>query len=192
VATFAVFDPATRLTREYWISLAPGLQRIEVEIGSGDGKFLVEAALQHPTSLFVGFEVSAGSVARVLRRSPPPNALIKQLDGRWVVEHVLADRTIDAYHVYFPDPWWKKRHAKRRLFSGEFAQALRRTLVPGGSLYLLTDVETRYREIESVLAESGFAAFAWERSANSAAQSSYERKYRAQGRSVWGARFAPA
>lgn len=189
VPRFHLFDPRERLGRDYWLGLAPGVRRVEIEIGCGDGRFLLEAARADPATLFVGFEVSPASVAKTERRGLPGNALVRRLDGRWVVENLLADASIDAYHVYFPDPWWKKRHAKRRLFSPTFATALRRTLLDAGCLYLLTDVETRYREIRDALAEAGLAARPWERLAESPAQSAYERKYRTQGRRLFGARF---
>ena len=160
----------------------PGVTRVEIEIGTGDGRFLYEAALAAPDTLFVGFEVRASSTARTERRGLPPNAMIKRLDGRWCVEHLFADASIDAYHTYFPDPWWKKRHPKRRLFTPMFAAALRRTLAPDGCLYVITDVETRYREIAETLEQAGFAPTPWERDPASPAQSSYERKYRRQGR----------
>jgi tRNA (guanine-N7-)-methyltransferase len=186
---FGLLSPGERLPRDYWASLVPGIARVEVEIGSGDGRFLYEAATAAPDTLFVGFEVRASSTARTERRGLPRNAMIKHLDGRWCVEHLFADASIDAYHTYFPDPWWKKRHAKRRLFTPAFAAALRRTLKPEGCLYMITDVETRFREIEETLVESDFVATRWERDPASPAQSSYERKYRAQGRRLFGARF---
>jgi tRNA (guanine-N7-)-methyltransferase len=186
---FGLLSPGERLPRDYWSSLIPGIARVEVEIGSGDGRFLYEAATAAPDTLFVGFEVRANSTARTERRGLPRNAMIKRLDGRWCVEHLFADASIDAYHTYFPDPWWKKRHAKRRLFTPAFAAALGRTLTPEGCLYMITDVETRFREIAETLAEASFVACPWERDPTSPAQSSYERKYRTQGRRLFGARF---
>ena len=186
---FGLLSPGVHLPRDYWASLLPGISRVEIEIGSGDGRFLYEAATAAPETLFVGFEVRASSTARTERRGLPPNAMIKHLDGRWCVEHLFADASIDAYHTYFPDPWWKKRHAKRRIFTAAFAAALHRTLKPEGCVYVITDVETRYREIAETLAGAGFVATPWQRDPASPAQSSYERKYRAQGRHLLGARF---
>jgi tRNA (guanine-N7-)-methyltransferase len=189
VPHFGLLSPGVHLPRDYWSSRVAGLARVEVEIGSGDGRFLYEAAIAAPETLFVGFEVRASSTARTERRGLPRNAMIKHLDGRWCVEHLFADATIDAYHAYFPDPWWKKRHAKRRIFTPTFAAALHRTLKPDGCLYVLTDVETRYREIDDTLAAADFVPTPWERNPTSPAQSSYERKYRAQGRRLFGSRF---
>jgi tRNA (guanine-N7-)-methyltransferase len=189
VLHFGLLSPGTHLPRDYWTTLVAGISRVEIEIGSGDGRFLYEAATASPDTLFVGFEVRASSIARTERRGLPPNAILKRLDGRWCVEHLFADASVDAYHVYFPDPWWKKRHAKRRIFTPTFAAALHRTLKPDGCLYVITDVETRYREIVETLAEAGFVATPWAREAASPAQSSYERKYRVQGRRLCSARF---
>ena len=190
MVNFGLLSSGARLPQDYWASLVPGISRVEVEIGSGDGRFLYEAATATPDSLFVGFEVRASSTARTEQRGLPRNAMIKHLDGRWCVEHIFADATIDAYHTYFPDPWWKKRHAKRRIFTPTFCAALHRTLKPKGCLYVITDVETRYREIADTLAGAGFIATPWVRDPASPAQSSYERKYRVQGRRLFGARFA--
>lgn len=186
---FAIFDPAERLPAGYWRSLVSGTSTVEIEIGPGDGRFLYEAASARPEVLFVGLETRAGSVARALRRSLPQNARVLHLDARFVVESILADESIDGYHVYFPDPWWKKRHAKRRLLTPAFAAALARTLTRGGALRLLTDVETRYREMLDALATTSLRREPWERSPDDPAQSSYERKYRAQKRRLYGARF---
>jgi tRNA (guanine-N7-)-methyltransferase len=110
-------------------------------------------------------------------------------DARWVIEHLVADEAIDAYHAYFPDPWWKKRHHKRRLFVPATVRALLRTLKRSGSVYLVTDVEIVFREAAAALAEAGFVAEPWTRPPDDPAQSSYERKYRRQGRRLLEARF---
>ena len=186
---FGLFDPADPLPLAYWTGLAPGTTAVEIEIGPGDGRFLLEAAAAEPSTFFVGIETRLGSVARASARGLPTNVRVLQLDARFVVEQVLADESIDAFHVYFPDPWWKKRHAKRRLITPSFASAVVRTLKSRGALYLVTDVETRYREMRQVLSETILVEEAWERSPSDPAQSSYERKYRTQGRRLYGARF---
>ena len=184
-----IFDPGARLPSGYWTSLAPGTSRVEIEIGPGDGRFLREAARARPATLLVGIETRAGSVARVRGRGLPVNAIVLQLDARFIVETLVADSSIDAYHLYFPDPWWKKRHAKRRLVTPSFAGAVTRTLRSGGALHLMTDVETRYLEMLEVLGATPLRMEAWERDPADLAQSSYERKYRLQARRIFGARL---
>lgn len=189
VPRFGIFDPAERLPAGYWSSRAPGTSAVEIEIGPGDGRFLYEAARARPETLFVGLETRVGSVTRARSRALPENARVLHLDARFVVENIIADASIDAYHVYFPDPWWKKRHAKRRLVTPTFAAAVARTLRSGGALYLVTDVETRYREMLDALAITTLRLEPWERAPEDPAQSSYERKYRVQQRRLYGARF---
>lgn len=170
--------------RDYWLGLAPGVQRVELEIGPGDCGFLVQAAARSPQTLYVGIEIRPSSVTRVLARPGlPANFHLLAADGRWIVLNLLAPESIDTYHVYFPDPWWKKRHHKRRLVTEEFAAAAAATLRPGGCVLLATDVTPLFDQIAEALEHAGLVREAWVRDAGDPACSSYERKYRRQGRS---------
>ncbi len=72
-------------------------------------------------------------------------------DAGFVVENMIPDASVAAYHIYFPDPWWKRRHFRRRYFTPEFARGLERTLLSGGTLFLATDVdEVMERMLEAV------------------------------------------
>ena len=187
---FELLSPGAYLPREYWTRSVPGATRIEIEIGPGDGRFLIEAARREPSTVWVGLEARAGLSARVQARADrPPNVHVHHCDARWVIEHLVPDASIDAYHAYFPDPWWKKRHHKRRLFTLGFPAALRRTLKPYGCVYVLSDAEVVFDEAVVSLAEQGFRERAWQREAADPAQSSYERKYRRQGRRLFEACF---
>jgi tRNA (guanine-N7-)-methyltransferase len=115
--------------------------------------------------------------------------IVHHCDARWVVEHLVADNSVDAFHVYFPDPWWKKRHHKRRLFSDTLVAALVRCLKPGGAVYVVSDVERIFAEATEKLEGAGLRHEPWARNAEDPAQSSYERKYRRQGRRLFQARF---
>lgn len=169
--------------RDYWLGLARGLQRVELEIGPGDCGFLIEAAARHRETLYVGIEIRQSSVARVVTRpSLPENFRLLAADGRWIVLHLLAAESVDTYHVYFPDPWWKKRHRKRRLINHSFAQAAMRTLRAGGSVRVATDVVPLFEEIAETLLLAGFSREPWMDRGDAPACSSYERKYRRQGR----------
>lgn len=175
--------------REQWLS-GTDLQRVEIEIGPGSCGFLVGAAERDPRTLFVGIEIQASSLKRVrTARALPPNLRLIDGDGGWIVRHVLSPASVDAYHVYFPDPWWKKRHHKRRLFQPEFCEALARTLAPGGEVFVVTDVAPLFAEIRANMQAAGFAAEPWQRDPGDPACSSYERKYRRQNRQVYAARF---
>jgi tRNA (guanine-N7-)-methyltransferase len=115
----------------------------EVEIGCGRGRFLVPAACVAPGRNFMGLERSQGLVSAAqaaIAAARIGNARVLCCDARCVITFLVADASVAAYHLYFPDPWWKRRHHKRRLLTPSFCAALARTLAPGGFLHLASDV----------------------------------------------------
>jgi len=187
---FGLLASSRDVARDYWLGLAGELQRVELEIGPGDCGFLIQAAARNPETLYVGIEIRPSSVARVLARPGlPANFHLLAADGRWIVLNLLAPESIDAYHVYFPDPWWKKRHHKRRLVTDDFAAAAATTLRPGGCVQVATDVAPLFGQIAETLERAGLVRQPWVRDDSDPACSSYERKYRRQGRSFTQALF---
>jgi len=175
-----LFSSSPEIGRDYWLE-GGRYERVEIEIGPGNCGFLRSAALAAPRTLWVGIEWQPSLVARAAGRGPlPSNMRLVDADGAWVVRHLLAPASIDAFHVYFPDPWWKKRHYKRRLFQPDLCRRLAEVLVPGGRVYVVTDVVPLFREIREFMEEAGFRTEPWERPL--AGSSSYEAKYRRQGR----------
>ncbi len=121
---------------------------LEVEIGSGKGLFLRNAAAAQPAVDFLGIEIArryAEFAAAALRKQELPNALVVRGDALRVFHEFLPDRSVAAVHIYFPDPWWKKRHKKRRVMRESLLADIERTLRPGGSLHFWTDVEEYFR-----------------------------------------------
>lgn len=189
--TFELLSPGNYLPATYFEELAAGTKRTEVEIGPGDGRFLFESAVLAPATVFVGLEIRNGWADKLITdEARPTNALVFNADGRWLCVHLLADNSVDAFHLYFPDPWWKKRHHKRRLVTAELAAGIRRCLKPGASAYVITDVPPLFGAIEDELVKAGLPCEKWSRDCDSPAQSSYERKYRRQGRHLYSARFS--
>ncbi len=116
---------------------------VEVEIGPGRGEVLFAAAAAAPERLFFGIERrarQAEALAALAAARGLGNVRVVAADARCVVAHLIPPASVAAYHIYFPDPWPKNRHRARRLFTGDFADALARTLEPGGVVHLATDL----------------------------------------------------
>lgn len=128
---------------------------LEVEIGSGKGLFLRSASRAYPERNFLGVEI-AGKYARFaaarLAKAQQTNAVVLHGDARIVVGRWLPPNSCAAVHVYFPDPWWKKRHAKRRIMNEPFVREIERVLGSGGGLHFWTDVEEYFRMALETLA----------------------------------------
>jgi tRNA (guanine-N7-)-methyltransferase len=113
-----------------------------LEIGFGNGNALAELALRHPERNYIGVEVHRPGVGRLLlrlEREGIANVRIAMRDAVLVLRNEIADDSLDEILVYFPDPWPKKRHHKRRLFQSEFALLVSAKLAVGGRLELATD-----------------------------------------------------
>ena len=117
---------------------------ITLEIGFGMGDSLLAAARQAPEQHFIGIEVHAPGVGRLLHRLEEEgvnNVRIYHHDAIEVLAQAIAPNSLDKVCVFFPDPWIKKRHHKRRLVQGAFVDKVVSVLKPGGLFHLATDVE---------------------------------------------------
>lgn len=115
---------------------------LTMEIGFGNGEALLSAARAHPERDFLGIEVHRPGVGRLLNglaETGTENVRVVCADAAEVVRDRLPEACLDACWVFFPDPWPKKRHHKRRLIQPQFASALASRLKPGGILHLATD-----------------------------------------------------
>lgn len=113
-----------------------------LEIGSGRGESLVHAALENPDTDFLALEVYVPGVAQTLlalRREGIENIRLVVVDAVPALTRMLPEECLDELRVWFPDPWHKKRHQKRRLVTDDFIPAVRRVLKPGGVWRLATD-----------------------------------------------------
>jgi tRNA (guanine-N7-)-methyltransferase len=180
-----------------WDALFAAGRPRELEIGSGKGLFLLNAGRRHPDVDFVGIELArkyARRAAERLERHGLANVRVVWGDARRLLGSV-PDRSVRAVHVYFPDPWWKKRHRKRRMFQPEFIAQAARVLVPGGRLEIATDVGSYFEEIVALMADSpAFATLPALDPGDPEHDLDYlthfERKYRIEGRPIFRARYA--
>jgi len=127
--------------RDFDAVFGRGAPRV-VEIGFGNGEALRYAAQHDRERDYLGIEVHAPGVGRLLNglaEDGSDHVRVYHHDAVEVLTHEIADASLDEIRIYFPDPWHKKRHNKRRLLNPEFARLLVRKLRPGGRLHLATD-----------------------------------------------------
>lgn len=122
--------------------LFPSPQPLEVELGCGDASFLVDLAALRPETSFIGVERLLGRIAKLNRkgrRAGLRNLRGVRIESAYFLQYLLPPHSVSAVHVYFPDPWPKKRHHKNRLINGAFPALAAAALLPGGIVYLRTD-----------------------------------------------------
>jgi tRNA (guanine-N7-)-methyltransferase len=132
-----------------------------LEIGFGMGETTARIAAEHPHIDYLGIEVHMPGVGALLKRIGElnlTNLRIVQHDALEVIRDMLPEASLDGVHIFFPDPWPKKRHHKRRLIQPPFVRLLTSRLKPGGYMHLATDWEDYARQMLAVLgAEPGLA-----------------------------------
>jgi len=163
---------------------------LEIEIGAGKGDFILEYASANPEKNFLAIELS-GTVGQLLAmrcgRAELPNVRVAKMDARTLVNLMLPDASVAAYHIYYPDPWPKERHIKHRMVSPIFVRNLARTLAHDGAVYAASDVKEWAEEIFAMLEAEGFRRV--EQEPPGAKRSAFGRKYMAQGKPVYFASF---
>lgn len=140
---------------QHHLAMLPGDGPIEIEVGSGKGLFLTNAALAFPEHRFIGIEIArkyAKYAAFQLAKAGLENAIMLQGDGARFIREQIPKHSIRAVHVYFPDPWWKSRHRKRRIMNPEFLGQVIRILEPAGELHFWTDVEEYFHNALKLIA----------------------------------------
>jgi tRNA (guanine-N7-)-methyltransferase len=144
-------------------------RQVVVEIGSGMGETTIEIAKAHPEVDFIAVEVhgpGVGSLLNAIQREQLTNLRVIRHDALDVLEHMIADGSLAAIHLFFPDPWPKKRHHKRRLVQPAFVALAARKLKHGGILHAATDWPDYAEHMQEVFlkepllepAAAGFAA----------------------------------
>jgi tRNA (guanine-N7-)-methyltransferase len=130
-------------------------QALEIELGSGDGSFLVDYARRHPQTNFIGVERLLGRIRKLDRkgrRAGLTNLRGLRIESAYFLQYLLPARSGSALHIYFPDPWPKRKHRRHRLINESFPTLAQQALIPGGTVYLRTDDEDYFRQMREVFA----------------------------------------
>jgi tRNA (guanine-N7-)-methyltransferase len=137
--------------------LFPKSQPLEVELGSGDGSFLLTFAALHPERNFIGVERLMGRIKKLDkkgRRMGLHNLRGVRIESVYFLQYLLPPGSVDELHIYFPDPWPKKKHHKNRLINERFPTLARRVLAPNGLVHLRTDDADYYEQMLDVFAKA--------------------------------------
>lgn len=137
-----------------WSEFFGNSHPVELDVGSGRGLFLLNAAVSHPDRNYLGLEIDykeGRRAARRLQKRSLTNARVLGGDAKVAMDRMLAPASVDVIRVYFPDPWWKMRHRKRRIFNQAFLELAARALKPGGELHSWTDVEEYFGVITELV-----------------------------------------
>jgi len=164
--------------------LFPKSQPLEVELGSGDGSFLVEYAARHSEGNFIGVERLLGRLRKLDRkgrRAGLTNLRGVRIESAYFLEYLLPPHSACALHVYFPDPWPKRKHRRHRLLNERFPALAAQALAPGGTVYLRTDDPPYFEQMTAVFAASPAFGPADTPAELAALQTDFERDFVARG-----------
>ncbi len=139
-----------------WTTVYGRSAPLVVEIGCGGGRTIMSMATAHPEWNCMGIE-RCGEYYRMMRdraeRKQLPNFRCGRIDAAYLIKQYFTDASVQQYHIYFPDPWPKKKHLKRRLFNASFCTELKRTMEASGTFYFATDHKDYYSAILPLLRE---------------------------------------
>ena len=164
---------------------------VEIEVGSGKGRFLKESAQRNPEVNYVGIERASKYFAKSCERLAKHDITTARLvycDAPYFLYRHVANQSVSAFHIYFPDPWPKKRHRKRRIFNNSiWIRELVRTLNnKSGKIYIATDYKTYFWEIQELFdCHPDFEYCPKKSTETNYIQTSFEIKYREQGHPIY-------
>jgi tRNA (guanine-N7-)-methyltransferase len=165
-----------------WPQLFGNDHPVELEIGMGKGTFLTDQAKARPDTNFFGLEYANWFwryASDRLRRNNCTNARTARAEALYFVKEFVPDNSISVLHIYFPDPWPKKRHHKRRLIQKPFLEHVERILIPNARLQVVTDHQDYFQQIQEVVRGSRLTEIDF---APTEVGTNFERKYRREGR----------
>jgi tRNA (guanine-N7-)-methyltransferase len=181
-----------------WQEIFGNTNPVVCEIGSGKGRFLISSAAANPKCNYLGIE-RAVKYHRLIRqrveRRGLTNIRLLNTDAAHFVHTYVSPLSVHQYYIFFPDPWPKKRHRKRRLVTKIFLDQLLPTLVPGGTIHYKTDFQDYFEQMLAVsrerpdLTELDCRTITAEEADPETADTNFERKYLIQGRPIYTADY---
>ena len=148
-----IFQLATILEPLKLADLFPQARSLEVELGCGDASFLIEYARRQPATNFIGVERLLGRLQKLDRkgrRAGLDNVRGIRIESSYFLRYLLPPQATAALHIYFPDPWPKKKHHRHRLINEQFPALARTALAPGGCVFLRTDDAEYFAQMNEV------------------------------------------
>ncbi len=176
-----------------WKTIFPNHNdHIEIEVGSGKGGFLLEYAAKHPEIFTLGSEWDATwayfAARRLVKKKVLDNSAMLRGDIYYFLRDCVSDNTIDAFHMYFPDPWPKERHHKNRLLRPDFLTEVARVLKPGKRLFYWGTDHAEYNEVALDIFDNFTGATVTQRNIAEPTEgimTNFEKKYRKEGRPIY-------
>ncbi len=177
---------------EYFANDAP----LEIDLGCGDGSFVLGMAEHYPDRNFLAVERLLGRVRKVCKRSRKmglKNLKVLRLESLYTLEWMLPESCVDRLHLLCPDPWPKAKHHRRRLFQEPFLNAVVRVLKPGGEFLFKTDHEEYFEWSEEHLAAfDKLERLSWEENDFFYPKTDFQIQWEAEGKSLQGLRSRKA
>lgn len=127
---------------------------LAIDLGCGKGRFLSVHASRHPEINFIGIEIKLKRIEKVdkkIQRLELENVRLMRIEAAYFIENMLPDNSLSTLYIYYPDPWPKRKHQRRRIFSPEFMNSLVRILTPQGVVHLATDHDDYFEQMKKVV-----------------------------------------
>ena len=182
--TSLIYRPSSWVERLPLGGMFPVARPLEVELGSGDGSFLAQWAKLVSGRNFLGVERLLGRLRKLDRkgqRAGLTNLRLMRIEASYFLEFLLPLASVEALHIYFPDPWPKRRHRKNRLVNERFPELVARVLAPAGVVYLRTDDEDYFGQMLEVFAADKRFAFMETPNDLAVVVTDFERGFQARG-----------